>query len=87
MDNNEVYEKFKKAQRYRTWSTCLFISSPVVGFLFQNIVGYLLIGIIFMIAIYFDMQYKCPICNKKFDTRVNPSGLKYCSHCSARLQE
>ncbi len=85
----DTYTKFKIAQKYRIWAFLVFLSCPVfLAISFKiKFIGYILCAIAFAIAVVLDMQYKCPVCNERFDTRVAPSKLKHCPKCATRLQD
>lgn len=83
------YQKFSIAQKYRLWSFTMFIISTIFIALSYKLkfIGYLLAIASFLLAIILDRQYKCPVCNVKFDTRIPPNKYKYCPNCSSRLLE
>lgn len=88
MSQKDIYEKFNIAIRYRLISLIILLFIPICLVVIPQKVFKYPIGIlVFVIAVFLDQQYKCPVCKEKFDTRVSPSKLIYCPYCRARLRE
>lgn len=86
MGEEEIFERFKKAIRFKRCGFICIGLSTVPAIFLEGIFRIILFVLIFGMGVYFDMQFKCPVCGKRFDTRIKNDDLKYCNSCSSRLQ-
>ncbi|WMJ82292.1 hypothetical protein RBU49_08600 [Clostridium sp. MB40-C1] len=86
MDNEKIKEQFEKGIKYKGIGFLLILLSPGPMALLKGSVKYILASIIFGIGVYFERQYKCPVCGHVFDPRVKSKELTYCSNCGKKLQ-
>ncbi|KDR95009.1 hypothetical protein SAMN02745945_00625 [Peptoclostridium litorale DSM 5388] len=86
MSEEEVFERFKRAVRFKRYGFISFILSTIPAVFLEGALRFALFILIFGMGIYFDMQFKCPACEKRFDSRIRNDDLKYCNSCSSRLQ-
>lgn len=73
---------FEKSIKFRKWGIIFMFLTPTYVCLRQDMIGGI---IILFVSFYFDSQYKCPFCNKAFDTRIEPDELEYCPRCGEKL--
>ena len=86
MSEEEVFEGFKRSVRFKKYGFICILLSAVPAVFLEGVLRMILFVLIFGIGVYFDMQFKCPVCGKRFDTRLPNEDLKYCHNCSSRLQ-
>lgn len=86
MDDEKIRGQFKRSIKYKWIGFSIILLATIPMVIFEGTMKYILAIIIFSIGVYFERQYKCPVCGYIFDTRMKSDELTYCPKCSTRLQ-
>lgn len=86
LTEEEIYESFAKSVRLKRLGDIMFYGVIIFSFFSDGMIRVAVIIISMIIGTFFELRFRCPVCNQLFNPKINPKKIITCYNCGTDLQ-